>query len=76
MVDQAKAVCSGKSAELPRPWSSQAKSDFDNVVASFVSGGQIQAQDYVALDGTDVIEEGTWKDTTRRGVQKQRQVSL
>ena len=66
MVDQASAVCAGNSAELPSPWSSQAKRDFDAVVDFFLGVGKIQAESYIALEGTDIIEEGIWKDKSSR----------
>ena len=68
MVDQAAAVCAGNSAELPRPWSTQAKSDFDAVVGLFLGAGKIQSGSFIALGGTDILEEGKWRDKSRRGV--------
>ena len=47
LVDQASAVCAGNSAELPRPWSSQAKSDFDAVVSLFLGAGKIQDGSFI-----------------------------
>ena len=68
LVDQASAVCAGNSAELPRPWSTQAKSDLDAVVSFFLGAGQIQSGSFIALGGTDILEEGKWRDKSRRGV--------
>lgn len=67
-VDQAASVCAQLDAKLPLPRNSAELQDFETIRLSYRTGSLFG---FVALDGSDVAQEGVWRDSSgRKGVKK------